>query len=67
VIEWEVLGQDGLKIFFNVNLSVKWCRTQVKNPISVFQIKKKSEEFNSEARGGPCSVRFSARPVGPIK
>jgi hypothetical protein len=23
-------------------LKVKWCRTQVKNPISVFQIKKKS-------------------------
>jgi hypothetical protein len=32
-------------------LKVKWCRTQVKNPISVFQIKKKREEFNSEARG----------------
>jgi hypothetical protein len=27
---------------------VKWCRTQVQNPISVFQIKKKSEEFNSD-------------------
>jgi hypothetical protein len=32
-------------------LKVKWCRTQVKNPISVFQITKKSEEFNSEAGG----------------
>jgi hypothetical protein len=32
-------------------LKVKWCRTQVQNPISVFQIEKKSEEFNSEARG----------------
>jgi hypothetical protein len=32
-------------------LKVKWCRTHVQNTISVFQIKKKSEEFNSEARG----------------
>jgi hypothetical protein len=39
-------------------LKVKWCRTQVQNPISVFQIKTKSEEFNSEseARGKePCA------------
>jgi hypothetical protein len=31
---------------------VKWCTTLVPN--SVFQIKKKSEEFNSEARGNPA-------------
>jgi hypothetical protein len=37
------------------DLVCEWCRTQVENPISVFQIRKKSEEFNSEARGNPVS------------
>jgi hypothetical protein len=37
-------------------LKVKWCRIQVQNPISVFQIKKKSEEFLIQRlfRGNPA-------------